>query len=61
MKARKMGVRTYTDSLTPRRLSNTSIPRTANSEGSFRPATLPGRKEKIASHPAAMEIEIVST
>ena len=60
-KARKIGVSTYTDSLTPRRLSRISPATTPSSAGSLNACVAAGRNEKIASQPAATEIETVST
>ena len=61
MKARKIGVSTSTDSLIPRRLSVVSARMTRNSAGSLKTVHAWGRTEKIASHPEAIEIAIVST
>ena len=61
MKARKIGVRTNTDSLIPRKLSRMSQPTTANSAGSFSACHWPGMVEKMASQPAATEMEMVRT
>ncbi len=60
-KSPKMGARTVTDSLTPRRLRTTSRPIITASPGSLNGATPAGRKLKTASPPAAMETEMVRT
>ena len=54
-----MGVRTVTDSFTPRRFRRTSTPMTSASTSSFAWTHCGGRTEKTWSAPLAMETEMV--
>jgi hypothetical protein len=58
---RKIGARMVTDSRTPRRFRTTSTAMATNSIGSFQPCSAGGRKLKMASAPAAIEVVMVRT
>jgi hypothetical protein len=60
-KMRKTGVRTFTDSFTPRRFRAISRMMVATSAGSFHMAHDCGKKLKTALPPPAIETVIVST
>ena len=60
-KITKIGVSASTDSRTPRMLSTLSPTITAASKGSSAECHAGGRKEKIASPAAAIEVVIVNT
>jgi hypothetical protein len=60
-KRAKIGASTTTDSFTPRRFSTTSSTMAAASAGTFQTARCGGRKLQMASPPAAIDTEMVST
>jgi hypothetical protein len=60
-KSMKIGASTLTDSFTPRRFSTTSSTMAAPSAGTFQTARCGGKKLQMASPPAAIDTEMVST
>ncbi len=60
-KSTNTGASTDTDSFTPRRFRTMSSAMAANSIPSFQGCQAGGRKLKVASAPAATEVEMVST